>query len=284
MKYNELKVHGEPDFPIELYHLDHTSPKYEMACHYHNDLEIIHILKGCLSITLNNSTFTASAGDFVFVNSETLHSATPENCEYECIVFNFDFFLSIPERGALDLADRIKSHDISVQPLFNSSQPEIYNNLHNIFSAMNEKSDGYRFLVISEIYRLFSLILKHKYYIEALSVSDVADDKSSVKLKKVLSFIRENYTKPLTLEEMSSVAGMSEKYFCYFFKKMTNKTPVEYLISYRIECSARQLLNTDMSVTETAYSSGFNDLSYFIKTFKSLKGVTPKEFRKGILV
>ena len=39
MKFNELKIHGEPDFPIELYHLDHTSPKYEMACHYHNDIE-----------------------------------------------------------------------------------------------------------------------------------------------------------------------------------------------------------------------------------------------------
>ena len=283
MKYNELKIHGEPDFPIELYHLDHTSPKYEMACHYHSDIELIYVISGNLSVTLNNTAFTAKSGDFVFVNSETLHSAIPSDCVYECIVFNFDFFLSIPERSVLNLAEKIKNHDIAVRPVFNAECGEIYNNLHNIFKAMNENSDTRKLLVIGEMYRLFSLIIKGGYFTAvSSSVSAVSDDKSTAKLKKVLSFIRENYAKPLTLEEMAAVAGMSEKYFCYFFKKMTNKSPVEYLISYRIECAARQLLNTDYSVTEIAYSSGFNDLSYFIKTFKAIKGVTPKEFRKGI--
>ncbi len=283
MKYNELKIYDEPDFPIELYHLDHTSPKYEMACHYHSDIELIHVISGVLNVTLNNTAFTVKSGDFVFVNSETLHCAIPSECVYECIVFNFDFFLSIPERNVLNLAEKIKNHDITVRPVFDKSCGEIYNNFHNIFSAMNEKFDISKLLVIGEMYRLFSLIIKDGHFTAVSSnVSAVTDDKSTAKLKKVLSFIRENFAKPLTLEEMASVAAMSEKYFCYFFKKMTNKSPVEYLISYRIECAARKLLNTDYSVTEIAYSSGFNDLSYFIKTFKSIKGVTPKEFRKRI--
>jgi len=63
---------------------------------------------------------------------------------------------------------------------------------------------------------------------------------------------------------------------------MTTKTPVEYLNSYRIEKASRKLLNTDMSVTSVAFSCGFNDLSYFIKTFKAIKGITPAKYRKGL--
>jgi len=78
---------------------------------------------------------------------------------------------------------------------------------------------------------------------------------------------------------MAQKANMSQKYFCSFFKEMTSKTPMEYLILYRIECSARKLKSTDMSVTDVALSCGFNDLSYFIKTFKKIKGCTPAKFK-----
>ena len=92
--------------------------------------------------------------------------------------------------------------------------------------------------------------------------------------------MRKNYKTQLTLEEIAEVAGMSPKYFCYFFKEMTQKTPINYLNAYRIECAARKLLTTDLSVTDIAYGCGFNDLSYFIKTFKSIKGITPNGLRK----
>ena len=155
MKYNELKIHGEPDFPIEVYHLDHTSPKYEMACHYHSDIELIHVISGEMSVTLNNTAFAAKSGYFVFVNAETLHSAIPSDCVYECIVFNFDFFLSIPERSVLNLAEKIKNHDIAVRAVFDKNCGVIYNNFHNVFAAMNEKGDSRKLLVIGEMYRLF---------------------------------------------------------------------------------------------------------------------------------
>ena len=67
---------------------------------------------------------------------------------------------------------------------------------------------------------------------------------------------------------------------CKFFKNMTRKTPVDYLVAYRVEKASRKLLSTDMSVTDIAFAAGFNDLSYFIKTFKKLKGKTPADFRK----
>jgi AraC-like DNA-binding protein len=61
---------------------------------------------------------------------------------------------------------------------------------------------------------------------------------------------------------------------------MTGKTPVEYLNEYRIERATQKLLSSDQSVTDIAYSCGFNDLSYFIKTYKSHKGISPGGVRR----
>ena len=281
MRYNELKTHGTPDFPIEIYHVDHSHPKYEMNCHYHSDIEIIRVLSGRLDVSLNNSEHAAAAGDIIFVNSETLHSAIPHECVYECAVFSLPFFLSSKEKSCASLCKRLCTQDISINHTAAMTDSDVYRSLDLIFEYMLHRPVGYRLLVISEIYRFFALVLKNRLYTERLLDLSPADEKSSAALKSVLSFIRENYDKPLTLGEISNVAKMSDKYFCSFFKKMTNKTPIDYLISYRIECSARLLYMSDISVTDIAYSCGFNDLSYFIKTFKHLKGVTPREFRKG---
>ena len=62
---------------------------------------------------------------------------------------------------------------------------------------------------------------------------------------------------------------------------MTNKTAFEYLIDYRIEQASKKLISTDESVTTICLDCGFNNLSYFIKTFKERKGVSPSEYRKN---
>ena len=71
---------------------------------------------------------------------------------------------------------------------------------------------------------------------------------------------------------------MNPKYFCRFFRQMTQKTPVEYLNYYRIECAREQLSTTSCTVTEIAFNCGFNDVSYFIKIFRKYMGMTPGQF------
>lgn len=279
MKYNELKLHGEANFPLALYILDSMHPQYEMACHYHENLEFIYVLEGELSVTLDNDTFLMKKGDIALSNSNTLHSAIPKDCVYMCIVFDFSYFLSLPIKGLSELFEKIKCRDMLINNRFSQKDGEIYESIKNLFKIIKEKKECYRLMATGEIYRIFSLIVAGKFYKETISTSANIDDKSREKLKKVLSHMRKNFSSPLPLSHLAEIAGMSEKYFCSFFRKMTNKTPVEYLIFYRIECSAKMLSNTDISVTEAAFSCGFNDLSYFIKTFKRQMGVTPGEYR-----
>ncbi len=277
MSFNELKQHGTEDFPFGIYVIDKDHPKYEMAFHWHASVEIIRIIKGKLLITLNNNSFTAKDGDVVFVNPETIHGATPYECEYECLVFPLSFFKSgnrTCDRFLEDLSDRNCKLD------FMPSGIELIACANDLFETVKTRENGYQFITIGLVYRLIGLFVKSdQYSYETKGLTDKNDQKV-LKLKKALAFIRENFDKEISLDEIASPSGFSTKYFCSFFKEMTGKSAIEYLNSYRVERACRKLLGSDQTITQIAYGSGFNDLSYFIKTFKRIKGCSPSDYRK----
>lgn len=285
MSYNELKQHGTADFPIGLYRIDHTHPKYEMSHHWHTEHEMIRVLSGTLHITLNNRAITAAAGDLLYVNSEVVHGASPDHCVYECIVFS-PHYLSMPQS---DFFDGLLGHTLYIRESFphtDAASAPLRAITDAVFEALRGDSDASRFAVVGGLYRMFGWICEHHAYHAAIEMRarSARDEKNVQKLKNVLSFIRGAYDRPITLEEMAAAADMSPQYFCTFFKTMTDKSPFSYVNSYRIERACRKLLGTDLSVTDIAYSCGFNDLSYFIKTFKAEKGMPPRSFRRSTFV
>ncbi len=280
MSFNELRERGTADFPIELYYVDKHDPRYEMVSHWHNEFEIVRIIDGELNLKLNNQNFKAKAGDILFISPETVHGGTPEECVYECLDFHLDF-LSVGCEGCKYFFEGLIHNEYIVKEHIKAGDTVIHETVNEIFETMKNKSKGFKFKVIGGLYRLFGEIIDKRYYVNTGAVSEPTTDKNMLKLKAVLSFMRDNYDKQITLNNMADAAGMSPKYFCYFFKEMTQKTPVEYLNTYRVEKASRKLINSSRSVTDIAYSCGFNDLSYFIKTFKDHKGITPAKFRKG---
>jgi AraC-like DNA-binding protein len=135
-----------------------------------------------------------------------------------------------------------------------------------------------KFDIISCIYSLYStLITDNCEQTKNISLTS-QNNRNIVKLKKVLSYIRTSFSEPISLSDMAAICNMTPKYFCTFFKKMTKKSPVEYLTSYRIEKACRMLQSSDLSVTDIAFSCGFGDLSYFIKTFKKHTGQSPGKY------
>lgn len=278
MIFNETKQHGKADFPFETYYIDKSHPRYEMAFHWHSSLEIIKVLSGTLNITLNNKNFIAKKGDVYFVNSEVIHGATPNNCVYECLVFN-PAFIKNGNHGFDSFIDGLINQRTFIHTKIKDE--EVIKIIDELFLSMQAQKEGYQFSVIGNLCLLFYKIIEKKLF-----ASDFADflekEQSVIKLKRVLKYIRENFALDITLSDMSAVAGFSTKYFCHYFKSLTGKTPVDYLRSFRIEQAARKLIETDEPITDIAFSCGFNDFSYFIKTFKSIKKTTPKKYRSGI--
>ena len=278
MSVNEVKERGTPDFPFELYRVDKAYPRYEMALHWHSETELIRVISGELTLILGNRHYSASEGDVFIVNGETMHAAVPRDCVYECIVFKLDF-LKTGNRACDGFLEELTSGERLINERITDDGAR--SAVNTIFDALAARTEGYRFRVLSALLELFACVGEQGMSGTAIEHRSVRDERSVIKLKRAIAYIRENYNEEISLDDIAASTGLSTKYFCAFFKRMTDKTPVEYLNVYRIEKAARRLLSGDESVTDIAYSTGFNDLSYFIKTFRAVKGVTPNGYRKN---
>ena len=275
MSFNEIKQHGTEDFPYQLYKVDKNHPRYIMATHWHSSIELIRVLSGELQVTLEDQTITCTSGDILLVNSEVIHGAIPKNCVYRCLVFNPAFLKTGNDRCNLFLENLLMQEYFLCEKI---QDEEVRQIVCDMMQAMEEQKDGYTFKVIGLSAMLFGVIQEKGLFSKEHHTGK--DTQKIHKLKKVLKFMRDNFSEEITLDDMARVADLSTKYFCSFFKNMTGTTPVKYLLAYRVECAARKLIGSDDSITKIAYDCGFNDLSYFIKTFKDLKKITPKNYRK----
>lgn len=273
MSIKELKTHGREDFPLQLYKLTPEHPKYVMVNHWHTSIEIIKVKSGTLNLTVDNVSYALNTNDVFIINAESVHGATPIDCCYECLVFN-PRFLKNDNRDCNNFIDKILNGEVIFTSLVKDK--DIKDSFFELFSDVDNGKDD--FIIIGELYKILGQLKQNNQFERTLQNIDGKFYKKN-KIKIVLKYIRENYQSLITLESLAQLAGLSTNYFSYYFKNMTGLSPIDYLISYRIEKASNKLLSTDESITKIAFDSGFTDLSYFIKVFKSHTGLTPNKYR-----
>jgi AraC-like DNA-binding protein len=104
-------------------------------------------------------------------------------------------------------------------------------------------------------------------------------EKDGSRMDQVMQFLLENRFTPISLQDAASKANLSKEAFCRFFKLRTRKTFSQYLIQLRINEAKKLLQETDLGISEIAYRVGFENLSYFNRTFKTSTGLTPRGFK-----
>ena len=169
------------------------------------------------------------------------------------------------------------NHELDIRSFYDESYHDICQTVWTLFDAIASKYTGYQLIAQGALYQFFGMAISQNYHSELTSRSP-RTIKRIMQLKQALEFIESSYTSAVTLQDISSSVHMSPKYFCRFFHEMTHRSPIDYLNYYRIERACYLLLTTNQTITEVAYNTGFNDLSYFIKTFKRYKGITPKQY------
>ena len=281
MKYLELaekKSHGTPDLPVEYYHIDKTHPRYFMQAHWHREFELIRVLSGKISIYLNNVPYELRAGECLIVEGGCLKKGDPEGeSVYECLVFDPAM---LRRRRMTDgehaLFDNPLS-DISIKNLIDPIDAALSRVIDELFQTASERAEHYELKLIGLLFQLF-FELKAEGYI--LDKRTAPTDKAIGTVMSLLDWIDDHLTEQITLSALASAADLSEKYVCRIFKLYTSKTPFEFINEKRIERAALDL--PYKTVTEAAFSAGFNDQSYFCKLFKRYMGVTPSEYKKSL--
>ena len=218
------------------------------------------------------------AGDAVLISEGMCHSGVPEDCVYECLVLDLQRFVAqnrIRIRQVLD----ILNHKQVVRPLLPRDAEGLYEQLDQLFVAMKEERAGYELFVQGSLFLLLGMIVRDSLCGPAKDMPR-RNRKQQMSLKNAVLYMEEHYAGPITLDELARCAGMNRKYFCSFFRSMTQKTPMEYLNNLRVEMAAERLVHTDHTVAEIAGECGFNDVSYFTKVFRRYMEYTPLSYRK----
>lgn len=284
--FYEKKPHGTLEFPAEYHYVDSSHPRYQMSFHWHKEWELIRVLKGSFTLHADEEEITAQAGDVLLIRDSMLHGGTPENCIYECFLFDL--------HGLFRSTELMKK---SLRPVYRMQiLPRIFYSknltaplhahvaeLMDTYSgepAGTAPSDLQQLATIGCLSQIFAFILRNQLY--SASPSESVNTSHRIdRIKSVLEYIELHYQYSITLEALAGVAGMNPKYFCRIFKAITQQSPMDYVIFYRIEQAAILLSTTALSVTEIGMECGFNDCSYFIRTFKKLKQLTPNQYRKN---
>lgn len=121
---------------------------------------------------------------------------------------------------------------------------------------------------------------------EALSLTATGKVRSldeGERLQRIFDLVIQNFHRPIPLEEVASLSHMTKNSFCRFFKKHTNKSFFDFLISYRVEHACLEMTKSKThSIMEIAERCGFQSQSNFNRRFKELKGMTPTTYRSTI--
>jgi two-component system, response regulator YesN len=115
--------------------------------------------------------------------------------------------------------------------------------------------------------------------IEAISAKK--ERRQSEVTEQIIKFMKQNYTKPLTLDDISAQVYISPKYMCSIFKEEAGVTIFDYLTKIRMEKAKQLLLESDMHVQNIGVSIGYNNVQSFIRFFKKYFSLTPEQYRKA---
>lgn len=261
-------AHKTEQFPMAFYSVDETHPRYQMIHHWHPETELLAVREGKLQLSLNGTRITLNKGQTVLIPSGMIHSGIPTRCRYECTVFDRRSILHILKG---DSYHQIKS--FFTTPAILPPSPE----LEQWFSALRRAEAGFEADVLSAVYSLIARWLKSP----PKHLVDLPRRKSQLPpFEQAVLYLQDHFGEQISLKDLADAAELSENYFGEYFKNVTGETPIQYLSKYRVERAAEELRDGEKSVTEISLECGFNDLSYFIKTFRKHYGTAPGKYRK----
>jgi|WetSurMetagenome_2_1015567.scaffolds.fasta_scaffold106247_2 AraC-like DNA-binding protein len=153
---------------------------------------------------------------------------------------------------------------------------------NEISALMKAISVSVGFNRITLLLSMLEIIASQKDYqlLTSPLVQNTINESDSERLNKVYKYVINNYQQEITLEKAASIASLSAPSFCRYFKKRTNKTFIQLLNEIRISNACRYLSEEDFSVERVCYICGYTNVSYFIRQFKGITGLTPLSYKK----
>ncbi|HWR42107.1 AraC family transcriptional regulator [Sporomusa sp.] len=270
------------DFPVDIHRSEHQRLGTVIECHWHENFELLYFEQGEALIYCNSRPIRVGPGELIIINSNDLHYG--ENLSPQLVYYVVEFDLSFIHSNKIDLCQtKYMTPLVQNRILFRNQidqNNELLAEVRHLIDEYYRQELGYELAVKAYIYRILVLLLR--FYGEQ-TISETEKDrqrKTLDRLSPVLEYMDCYYTEKLSLSQLSSMANMSDHYFCRLFKNLTGKSPTEYINHLRLNKAVTLLRESDLNITEIALAVGFNDSNYFSRLFKKYKHVSPSKMLK----
>ena len=157
--------------------------------------------------------------------------------------------------------------------------PPLAKKISPLMIEMNKLSGARQLLHFLEL--LHQISLSKQWRMICLNSPEIVSRADSYfPLRKVMQYIRRNFDRSLTLEEVAGVANLSKYAFCRYFRQSTHKSFITFLNEFRISMACKYLADHQYSVSQIGFLAGYNNLSNFYRQFKKVMNCTPAKYRK----
>ena len=265
------------------FHINHLKVShFPSVRHFHPEVEILLVVKGTGTRYLGDSVERFSPGDLVMIGPNVPHEWLSDKQDQEegseaiYILFNPEVlgkqFWNLPESKIIYKIIRQSERGIKLTGRTRNEVEELMN--------MLEDSYGFtRIILLMSILEKIAFNGDFQYLASPVIINEV-NERDNQRLNKIYRYVLENLHHDISLDKAASIASLSTAAFCRYFKRRTNKTFISFLNELRVGQACRYLINENNSVEEICFLCGYNNISYFIRQFRKVTGLTPLNYRR----
>ena len=248
--------------------------QYEFSWHIHPEFEIVYCLKGWGTRYIGDSVEEYQAPELVFIPPGVPHSwqSAPDSKDNDAYVIHFQrdcFGEDWYHQNEFDILKKLMDSDTAIFVEGCESAEALFDKTINTSSLKK----------VSAFVELLDFIVSSKN--RALgSFGSKNVGRKNPKMGRVIEWINKNFQKQFGLNDLAAEMSMSLYQLRSLFKRHTNKSPLQYINELRVFEACRLMQNEEYTISYLSTLAGFNNLSYFNRTFLKVTGMTPREYRK----
>lgn len=276
--------HGAGEFPCAWY-LDHYHSRVRSyPWHWHDEFEIAYVTEGNVTAYVNDQQILLEPGDGLFINPRTLHAYAGQGEAFmPDIVFHPLLICGSQESVFWERYVR----PLVLSPAFSHRmlrrdipwQADVLAKAESAFQLLRTEDFGYEFSVRSMLSEILLELSRHMPEDPGPRGKSYLDIE---RVRQMLLFIELHYTEPIQVQQIADSAYISRRECMRSFQRIIGTSPIQYVIELRIRKARRLLAETDLPVLEVCTLCGFQNQSYFTKTFREKIGTSPVKYRNTI--
>ncbi|QOT12132.1 helix-turn-helix transcriptional regulator [Paenibacillus sp. JNUCC32] len=279
--FKELTEHRTTVLPMACYRTTiRQNINGYIPLHWHEEFQFVRIMKGQAIFQIQEEKVTLHEGDGIFINSGSLHLAKDDNdsgCHYICLNVLPSFVLS-QELFRTYVYPYIEATNLSyiILPPREHWAKNILDAILEMDRLIHQRPALYEIDLTIQLTHIWRNLVVNGFPLEYKE----ADMLKNHRMKQMLNWIHHHYAEKIILEDIAKAGQLSRSECCRYFKRLLKKSPLNYVMEYRIQKSLILLQQPENNVTDVAYQVGFNSTSYFINQFRKTMNMTPLTYKK----